>query len=451
MAENISIATLTIDDSGIVSGVARASGAVGELDHEISRAGPAFVHHMLSMRAAAAAFLGAFSLAGLIVELSNLTTEVVKNSDAWKRLKTNVEDAYGQFVKMESMTSTLARHLQAGEQAAGVMPLSEIMKKMSELTDAKSEAEQQLSKLRQTISFGGFTGTAEGGAAETLVKARLDQITESMFKLQTASGLTVQQFDSLFGTNLQNATVRAQRLSEALGPLDTVLHGLPQKAIRVSEAFDDMKNPIRSSWEEMDYGRHVVLQAGEAYAAFGDELDSVLETDFTPLHEHFKALSNEMLILQEVTQVAIPLLVNSLAQAGQSWKQAVGELLKAVANICFTMMAAHIAAAIGSTTFLGIALTGGTPTQHQHAAAAWGAAGVGAALLAGEFGKSAKGPGGGGAGGGYAGAASSPPAAPSYNISLNIQGNVIGNDDFTRGVIVDIKKALADGASGGGF
>lgn len=93
MAERVVVAEISIDETGAVRAIKNVQDSVGGtsrtfegFDRQTLATSNAFTHRMFSMRSAAVAFLGGFTLAGVILGLKNLITEAVKSDVGFKSL-----------------------------------------------------------------------------------------------------------------------------------------------------------------------------------------------------------------------------------------------------------------------------------------------------------------------------------------------------------------------------
>lgn len=94
MAEKVTVAEITIDEAGAVRALSNTQNAlrqtatnVESLGARTSSAADVFEHRMFSMRHAAIALLGGFTLAGLIQDLKGLASQVVKSAESFGELE----------------------------------------------------------------------------------------------------------------------------------------------------------------------------------------------------------------------------------------------------------------------------------------------------------------------------------------------------------------------------
>src|SRR5262249_24778296 len=112
MAETLVLAELQVDASGIVRGIKDATGAIVGFDATLTRSGQhareaeglfgKVEERMVSLRHAAIALVGGFTLAGAIEEVKAFGTELIKADDGFTHLTASAHAAHESFVVFAS-------------------------------------------------------------------------------------------------------------------------------------------------------------------------------------------------------------------------------------------------------------------------------------------------------------------------------------------------------------
>src|SRR5262245_55105216 len=92
MAETVTLAYVTIDESGAVKGYRTLADESEKSVRKVGEQANAFEHHLFSMRAAAAALLGGFSLAGLIIQVQSVATQAAEASENFGKVQQSVDE-----------------------------------------------------------------------------------------------------------------------------------------------------------------------------------------------------------------------------------------------------------------------------------------------------------------------------------------------------------------------
>lgn len=117
MADDLVVASLTFDASGMATGAKQAADAMTEIESGAGKAGTGIVefdnvlaaleHRMTSARHIAMALLGSFTVAGAIVEVSNFTKSIIENSEAFQSAKDSIADWYHEIILGEGVLDRL--------------------------------------------------------------------------------------------------------------------------------------------------------------------------------------------------------------------------------------------------------------------------------------------------------------------------------------------------------
>jgi hypothetical protein len=358
--EALVLANLSVDSSGVVTGVNTAqrsftsleggsSRTAQQVEREWGRAGPAFIHHMFSMRAAAAAFLGTFTLAGLILELSSLAKELITDTEAWRSFSGAVEDSYRSIVKLESSIGQMARHLKTAELAAGLkaaIPSQEDIDKILKVIEVANAEAAKIGRTGGAVPGAAFSG--QEILQQSLAARAIDEATRALFKLQEQSGLTRSEFSRLFGVDLENAVIKATKLTEefATGPIPATEAAF--KAVTVStrewlETLEKFQPLLEAAVPPLN---NIVQKVGEIASGwdvaadnFGKMKGQIKEKDTTDdvekISEAARLASDAFLAFgQSITQHII--------QGGLTFKAVFADMLMAMIPVLLGLAAIHL-------------------------------------------------------------------------------------------------------------
>jgi len=476
MADQLVLASVTIDANGVVSGMAQVNAAVDQSATAVNkfsgetRQAASFsdtlVERMFSLRHAAIALLGSFTLAGVILEMTHLTAEILKSTDAWKEASEAAGDYWKKIVEGETQAQAQLRHTADILKAAGV---SGGMGSMAEQVRGIVEAKQNIMQLL----FGDQEMTSKERAGRaTLAEFEVDSLNRALIELQKQSGLSLEAFQKIFKVDLGQGT-RAIRVPEDQGgtPRDTKPGtNTPRGAFpatRVPDAgsfdaqfaeFPNELRPFANELDEVDQKVIALTQSAKNWKAQGasgmaetwksltdglkpvnDELLTAQEriTKLTKLHDE---MSQEFVIGQDMVNAAVAAGVISQGAATRASMAMLAamatingmmELAKAVASLAVPDVRAAVLHKIAAGLFFATAAFYGK-----------------GAIFGGASG------GGGGGGVGYGGgvtpiaAAQNQRAAP--NVTVIVQGSMVGTskEQIQRWVVDAWQKGARD--QGGG-
>lgn len=442
MAERIVIASVDLDDVPVAAASRRIQGQTGIIDQSFA----ALTKRMFNLRTAAVAVLGGFTLAGVIFQLSNLAKEIVTSTALWKSWSAQVRDAWNATVLGETRIDSLIRKLKE----LGNVPASiEMADSVKTLVEQQRLLRELLAQQSRPAQIGGYTslGTpiitapavqAPSPEQRALFQKDLDDSIRKLFKLQEASGLTRQQFDRLWGTDLENAIVGATRLVEGFTGGVIVAGEAIKRALRVSEIQDSL-DPLREAVEVLP-NLFVGMEPG--FATIHDELRGITETDIPDAVHSMEVLGDATTTAQLGLELA--------TGAAIAFAQSFGGMIEAQ-RLSLKQFFADMLRFIGYTLLswgaLGLvtALFGYGPGAKAAGIAL--AAGATAILLASQLAPS--GVGGGSSPGGSGVAAAGGGGGFTQNISLQVFGNP--SEEQLRTITRGVAKALRDGVEGGAF
>lgn len=505
MPEKLVLAQLVIDESGVVTGLANIGTALKNTGNEsdrvsqkVSHTGGIFAqleHRMFSLRHIAGVVLGGFTVAGALHELKALIGAVFESDLHFAALKASAGGFHETLVKMLGsifgtssvvllLTDSL-QHLTAlfdfmsklelppiiKGLLVGFVPLIGIFKAagivlesfntiVETLLPGESAAARGAADLREAFTFSGLTlpkdaakNIYEAGRAITILREQYQAgaLTAAQFSTATENVIGILLKQGSVTAALQIAT-NALMMGQAAGGaqaegaifrLIDVYEKLRAKMIAAGASaqqvfqFDAAANSILRVKTELE-------GLGISQAGYNDALRT----------------TDQHLVGQKIAYTAIGVglktvgagLANLIIQGGKG-KDMFAGILKSIAQSMFVMAAEYVAYGIAASTVIGAATLGGTPAQFFKAAALFAGVGTLAALGAkavGGAGQQAAGGAGGGGGGGELGLAPTAPArAVPNNLTIIIQGNVIGQEQYVRQLVVDVQQALSRGAGGG--
>jgi len=190
LAERVVIASIEIDESGVVKGMASSVAAVSAGEKAIEGVGAASIRtggffailtgRMVSLRVAALAVGRAFGIAGLITgvafALSALVKETISSTERFKRAKEAVTDWWQSLVHGEDALGQLSRKMADISKAGGFGSVFDLIDQLKRLDEAFTE------------TFEKRAGTMRGGALFHALSLDLDAISrktnELMAKLE---------------------------------------------------------------------------------------------------------------------------------------------------------------------------------------------------------------------------------------------------------------------------
>jgi len=158
MAERLVLAELDVDSTQLAAHMSQARssfdqtnvvvGKFGKTAQQTADFSDVLTRRMFSLRSAAVALLGSFTLAGLIFQIGSLIKTLITGTEWWKSFSTAAEDAFLALVKGETAVERTNRKLTALFKEAGVAfkeldavnKLEKIVKLMEELGKVSGDA-----------------------------------------------------------------------------------------------------------------------------------------------------------------------------------------------------------------------------------------------------------------------------------------------------------------------
>ena len=274
MAETLVLAELTIDPSGLItqSGAAQAAlgrvgGQVKQLESTIAGGAShmnAFEHRMFSMREAAGAFLGVFTLGGAILTFKNFLEEVAKGDSAFGNFTESIKTANGQLQNM------VAPFVHAGLKAM-TSEIDDASSSMSGFVNRFGTAHSSLSAGAKAAFW--LTLLAVTGKEGALTAAAM--LPKGMTHTQTAeqmgppgpqgyrAGNPIAQYNPSFYAPMATRVPEQQT-----GPIGAYI----PMAVKLTEKLDDLLIPLR----EVNYALSNEVMGptiAEFHQGLQDELD----------------------------------------------------------------------------------------------------------------------------------------------------------------------------------
>lgn len=425
MAEVLSLASLTVDPSGVVLAGGVVRDTFGKTAAETRRFaetvkgahGPvdALTHRMFSLREAATAFLGAFTIGGGVLAFKSFVTGIYESSPAFHNLEEALKSTKSEF-------NDFARAALGADQA--VSDLAAVMNAVGHgIQEAKGA----------TVAGGGLILKAMFG------NTPIGQVIEAFTLANQLLHGTAQAARA--GALAEPPPTPAQKLPEDLWT-DILRHTgtLPHFARRLDEQTEVGKEPFGDQWfENMGVAAQKVIEIGEGFETIAENASHVSESNLGPVTEDLKDLSAEMEVATSIAQAFGAGVSSALFEGGKSFKEAIGEQMMALSQMLTGLAVTELVlAAIGSTPW-GAAMVGPAPKHlHNAAVAAAGAAAtfaLGSALGAHRGGS--VGFAGSGGGGDVLGAPGLGGGRAAPNVTIIVQGSMLGTspDQLSRGIV----------------
>lgn len=454
MAQREVIASLDLDEKPAVDASARmrqsftvleggAARAAGTIEHEFNRAGPAFIHHMFSMRAAATAFLGGFSLAGIISQIASLMKGIIEADPAFENLTKSAALLKGELLGIGESRGVVSAALQ--EITTWMDRVSASIETIKGLGLGLPDVGGENIGLVGRLLFG--TGTA-------WVNVTLEQVGKLLDRLQAMSSIRANRAvggASLleeWQKNLKEADLESAMLEK--GPnVGTLERGFGLTLQGQIVDLTDWSKAIRGAGTDM-----------RGFEMTYDQLQTSLKEGLSgwndkPIKEWSKAAGEGFdTVVKKIqfsagdTQVAVEAMANAMTASLSQWAQG-GSF---VIGKFFSQMLVGVGQSLLAYGALAI-IKAWVEDRPEGYAAGWGAIAAGVAALAaarlvgggaqaGSTGSS-RGAAGSGAGGGQGG------GGQTQTINVIFEGDNIGTEDFYRRVVLGIQRAVRDGAGGG--
>lgn len=475
MADELVLARLSVDPSGVVSGVNITEAGIKRMQNSFGKLTPTFdavTKRMFSFRTALLSIARAFGVVGIVTGLAfalkNLVTDLISSTTWFQNAAAAVTDWWNALVKGETALDRLVRKVGGGGTLDIVAKQTKLLEQRKKLMD---EMRGTVTTFSLPGAFGGFvlpfsTEPAKGSALD-VAKTRLKEIDMELVEVNkqindATSGMTafreeakraadhIHQFLSIMqaGQGLpQFATTGPQDLPEMPAEMfgfqqQNVPPGLtPEGALRATDFLESIGPPTEG-----------LLSLAEAFEAVGIGAQHMaFAMDQIAKGKSIEDITEQIQFQQSVLEafsIASSAFANAVASAffdaGVGMKKAMASMLRDMARIFLVRSIESLATGILASTPYGQAMGLGNPSPYFAAAKLFG----GLAALAGG---AARAIGGGGearshGGGGAIGASGSAGGDRIQNVNLTVHGFVGDEDALARQVAKMLRTAASDGA-----
>lgn len=453
MTEQLVLAELRIDANGVVTGIGLAKRSMDELDTKLKKTGKTadeqsvaldlLTKRMFNLKTATAALLGSFTLAGLILQISNLTQELITGTDWWKKWSGAIGDAFNELAKGEGVLDRTMRHVKESTGISGFGLNLPSQSQVDEILKRIADAKENLAAQPAGAWFG---ATPKTGQETEQLRRGIDALTRALFQLQQQSGMTVGAFDILFGTDLQNAVVRATELAE----------GFTEPAQKAGKALMDFKPTpeglaMLDRWNaamELDNQQLIALEKN--WEGFSVPLSTQMDSHILLFYDFaasIRAAADEMAILLEQQRLAsiqhqilqtviydgASLIAQALAGQVQSYRLFIKSILIEIARLLIVEGIGNMAKGFAAlATGYGSAVAGFYFRAASLDFAGATLAGLAARATGGGEGRAGTGRGYGSAGPGPGPFEPQGAQQPASNITIVVEGDFVGDEAKLR-------------------
>lgn len=212
MAETLVLAELSIDSKGVVTGVAVAGGSLDALGKKTEEAGKKvataaspldlITKRMFNLRTAAVALVGSFSLAGVILQISNLVQQLITGTDWWKRFSESATDTFNALIKGETAFDRTSRKIQELTKGSAAPPTLSLVNQMRDVLKAREVAAEELFTLNQR-GPGGFDTFAQWSARVNSMILDINHLDAALAEMAKKTGLPASNLNALLGVILK--------------------------------------------------------------------------------------------------------------------------------------------------------------------------------------------------------------------------------------------------------
>lgn len=469
MAETLVLANLSIDSSGVVSGLSQSDRAMNKGEATLKRFGTTGLGTSTALRALGInlgglglAFgrlgpvAGAFAAAYLPISAIMRSKEVAAFRKEWEGISaawgSAILQTYGLARAMNFLTGGLK---EANAALTDPESLPEMMKRLG-----VADVQQNISDLTQL--FGALNRELKSGAITANDYAIfLKQIGDKVKGLKEAGGLVPGGLAALIPPEKRKAPPTPFQTAGIASPAEVVAQLSQVKAaiqaISAAQHSGAISIDLYNTGIENLQGSLVKIgltgeQIATVFHQFGAEL-----LDVTPkfsegqiaISDFADTLDRTQLFMEAFTLALNQLgdaLATSLVEGGSNLKKAIANILKDLARMFITYGLAQLALGIMASTPWGAAVLG-EPSGYFRAAAAAFAVGIAAGVASRAVSGTGGGSGGGGRSGGGRGLALAG-AGGGQSVTIVIQGSLIGTDpdNLARDLRKLMRTAEAEGA-----
>lgn len=340
MAETLVLAELSIDSSGVVSGVAVAGGSLDALGNKTRKvakdATDASGHmdlltkRMFNLRTAAVALVGSFSIAGVVFGIKALVGEIIAGDAAFGSFKKSAEGVTNEFGRLVRETFNVRGGL---ESVTGEMDrLTGLMRLASE-TGATNAAQGVLGKM--------LYGAPGVGPILTGLKAAKDLFDQMTEGLRREVEEERKAFDPKRVEDWEAAVKKALAAlpgDEGSKPLGTIGPGfrlIEGQIIPKAERLPDILEPATQTFE--DWGTLFVGFEN----SFSDIGENIQEWDITGKTEEIKQMSEASQLAADAIVAIGQSITQHILQGGLTFKAVFADMLMAMVPVLLGLAAIH--------------------------------------------------------------------------------------------------------------
>lgn len=347
MPDTLVLAELTIDSSGVVTGVGVVKDSLGQAEQATDKFGKTvsrntgftekLTERMFSLRHAAVALIGSFSLAGIIFELKGFLEEVIKSDAAFEDLQKSAAALHSEFISIArdglGISSTLREATQWMDRLSGAILAAQA---------ASPGGKKQ----------GVFQNLFFGDPGISLLLAEFDAIGAAMDKLFAKQIAQIQAARGVGGVSVfeewQQALkdTEAQLLGLEKGGIGTVAPGfklidgvIAKVATRLPDALtalEDASNPLKETWQEMNQFTDEIASGWET----ADEaIAGIQETD---LHSTFKEVSENAQLAASAIVAIGQSITQHIIQGGLTFRSVFADMLMSMVPVLLGLAAIHL-------------------------------------------------------------------------------------------------------------
>ena len=478
MADELVLARLSVDPTGVVSGLATSDAAMRKGEVSLTKLGTTaqtVTGKFFNMRGALLRLAGAFGVIGLVtslaVGLSRLVTDLITSTTWFKNLKDAVTDWWMELVKGEDALGRMARKMKDLTGGTGIKSVAESLDSLRELVTKRGEL----------IGTMGSSDPLLMKAAVADVKQFNIAINESIAKLEKL-GFTAKEISQLTGAAFTPGVSPAAAPSGGGKPGKTAAPAVdlwsvlgipsPQEFGRQFGVLQDAAALLREQWHgggmelqmyltgiaNLKEGLEALQLPAEAVAQimenFGFTVEEIVSSG--DLHELSAGIDEvtqnltfqmaQMEAFQAISSGFANAVASAFFDAGVGMKKAIASMLRDLARVFLIKSLENLAIGIMASTPWGAAMGLGPPAPYFKAAGLFAglavAAGAAGAAIGGGGGRESAGVGGGGGGlaaGGQRG----------QTVTVVVHGSLLGvggEDALARDLARLINTAESDGS-----
>lgn len=329
------IADIDFDQSGVVT-LGRVGQSMGGLESQTIRTANVFTARMFNMRAAAMALIGSFSVAGIILGLKSLITNIVQGDSAFKDFQLSAKGVADEFARLAREAFNVGGGLQGATTWMVRIEASLLaIRQMAESAPAQSAGSQG---VIAAVLFG-IPGI--GPLLQNLDQAgnAIDMLTK---KQQAAILKGRENFDPKRVEDWEAAVKKALAAlpgDEGSKPLGTIGPGfrlIEGQIIPKAERLPDILEPATETFEEWG-----TLFVGFENS-FNDVGENIREWDITGKTEEIKQMSEASQLAADAIVAIGQSITQHILQGGLTFKAVFADMLMAMVPVLLGLAAIHL-------------------------------------------------------------------------------------------------------------